>query len=56
MITRRDRVVVVPKEGASFQFALAGRVFTLFGSAFLKRAHLRGRRGRAQGRLPFLLR
>ncbi|KAK0426144.1 hypothetical protein QR680_009554 [Steinernema hermaphroditum] len=56
IITKQDRVLTLPKAGASFQFALDGRVFTLFGDAVLQRSFLRGKRLRSRNTVPHLLR
>ncbi|KAH7684628.1 ribonuclease P protein subunit p29 [Aphelenchoides avenae] len=55
MITKADKVIVIPKEGCTFQFVMAGKVFTLFGDALRQRPFLRGRKVRHRATLPFFL-
>ncbi|KAI1728818.1 ribonuclease P protein subunit p29 [Ditylenchus destructor] len=55
MITRKDKVIVIPKEGATFQFVLNGQVFTLFGDALRLKPFLRGKKQKSQLTLPFFL-
>jgi len=55
MITHKDRVIIVPKEDTTFHFALDGRVFTIFGNAFLKRSYMRGRKAKSMMKIPFFL-
>jgi RNase P/RNase MRP subunit p29 len=46
---------VIPKEKATFQFVLSGKVFTLFGDALRQKSFLRGKKQKNQMTLPFLL-
>uniref|UniRef100_A0A915M5N5 Ribonuclease P protein subunit p29 n=3 Tax=Meloidogyne TaxID=189290 RepID=A0A915M5N5_MELJA len=55
MITKRDRVIVIPKEDTTFQFVVANKVFTLFGSALKQRSHLRGKKAKMPKTIPYLL-
>uniref|UniRef100_A0A915MGN4 Ribonuclease P protein subunit p29 n=1 Tax=Meloidogyne javanica TaxID=6303 RepID=A0A915MGN4_MELJA len=55
MITKRDRVIVIPKEDTTFQFVVANKVFTLFGSALKQRSHLRGKKSKMPKTIPYLL-
>ncbi|KAH7691364.1 ribonuclease P protein subunit p29 [Aphelenchoides avenae] len=55
MITKADKVIVIPKEGCTFQFVMVGKVFTLFGDALRQRPFLRGRKVRHRATLPFFL-
>ncbi|VDD95729.1 unnamed protein product [Enterobius vermicularis] len=34
IITRKNKLLTIPKEGTSFQFVFAGKIFTLFADAF----------------------
>uniref|UniRef100_A0A1I8A602 Ribonuclease P protein subunit p29 n=1 Tax=Steinernema glaseri TaxID=37863 RepID=A0A1I8A602_9BILA len=56
IITKDDRVLTLPKTGSSFQFALEGRVFTLFGDALAQKSFLRGKKMRNRTTVPHLLR
>ncbi|TKR92711.1 hypothetical protein L596_007310 [Steinernema carpocapsae] len=56
LITKSDKVITVPKSGNSFQFALEGRVFTLFGDALMQKSFLRAKKMRNRTTLPRLLR
>ncbi|KAI6189487.1 Ribonuclease P protein subunit p29 [Aphelenchoides bicaudatus] len=55
LVTRQDRVIIIPKEGTTFQFVLNERVYTLFGDAMKQRSHLRGRKSKQRPTLPFFL-
>jgi len=56
LITPNDRFLTIPKAGSTFQFVLAGRVFTLFGNAFLNPSAGRSQKKiKAQNLLPFFL-
>uniref|UniRef100_A0A183BST4 Ribonuclease P protein subunit p29 n=1 Tax=Globodera pallida TaxID=36090 RepID=A0A183BST4_GLOPA len=55
MITKRNRLIVIAKEDAVFQFVVDGKLFTLFGNAMRQRTHLRGRKAKVPTTIPFLL-
>uniref|UniRef100_A0A914I6Q0 Ribonuclease P protein subunit p29 n=1 Tax=Globodera rostochiensis TaxID=31243 RepID=A0A914I6Q0_GLORO len=55
MITKRNRLIVIAKEDAVFQFVVDGKLFTLFGNAMRQRTHLRGRKAKMPTTIPFLL-
>ncbi|KAL7076988.1 hypothetical protein ACQ4LE_003838 [Meloidogyne hapla] len=55
MITKRDHVIVIPKEDVTFQFVIANKVFTLFGNALKQRSHLRGKKAKTPKTIPYLL-
>lgn len=35
LVTRRDRLVVIPKQGSVFQFVLNGNLYTIYGDNFI---------------------
>ncbi|KAI6218008.1 Ribonuclease P protein subunit p29 [Aphelenchoides fujianensis] len=55
MVTKKDKIIVIPKEGSTFQFVLAGKVYTIFGDAIRQKSFLRGRRMKSRTEVPFLL-
>ncbi|KAI6186985.1 Ribonuclease P protein subunit p29 [Aphelenchoides besseyi] len=55
MVTRKDKVIVVPKEGTTFQFVLNGKIYTIFGDAIRQKSFLRGRKLKHRPVLPFFL-
>ncbi|KAL3121056.1 hypothetical protein niasHT_005316 [Heterodera trifolii] len=55
MVTKRNRLIVIAKENATFQFVVDGKLFTLFGNAMRQRTHLRGRKAKVPTTIPFLL-
>jgi ribonuclease P protein subunit POP4 len=70
MVTRRNRVIgwfikvqfnkrtcilVIPKQGTTFQFVLNDKIYTLFGDAMHQKSYLRGRKAKHRNTLPFLL-
>uniref|UniRef100_A0A914BVM2 Ribonuclease P protein subunit p29 n=1 Tax=Acrobeloides nanus TaxID=290746 RepID=A0A914BVM2_9BILA len=55
MITKKDKVIIIPKEGSTLQFVLNGKVFTLFGDALRQRSYLRGRKAKSRLKLPFFI-
>uniref|UniRef100_A0A915D855 Ribonuclease P protein subunit p29 n=1 Tax=Ditylenchus dipsaci TaxID=166011 RepID=A0A915D855_9BILA len=55
MVTRKDKLIVISKEKATFQFVLGGKVFTLIGDALRQKSFLRGKKQKSQMTLPFFL-
>ncbi|VDN44238.1 unnamed protein product [Gongylonema pulchrum] len=57
LITKQDRVLIIPKQGTIFQFALEGKIYFLFGNAFRFPASLRAKKIlRNRSSIPFFLR
>lgn len=55
LITRKDKYVVIPKKGSTFQFAIDGKVVSLFGDAMRFKPCLRGKKQRLRTSVPFFL-
>ncbi|CAD5230306.1 unnamed protein product [Bursaphelenchus xylophilus] len=55
LITRKNKLIVIPKQGTTFQFVFQKKVYTIFGDAIQQQPYLRGKRVKHRATLPFLL-
>uniref|UniRef100_A0A0N4ZUE7 Ribonuclease P protein subunit p29 n=1 Tax=Parastrongyloides trichosuri TaxID=131310 RepID=A0A0N4ZUE7_PARTI len=55
LITKKDKLKIIPKQGTIFQFVVNKKIYVLFGNAMQQKSFARGKKPKMVGEIPFLI-